>query len=508
MYDRFAMDTLWIYGDQLAGHWAQWAADLGLRPGHARILMIESTHLLHARPWHRHKLIFTLASMRHFAAELRAAGWDVDYRTAATFAAGLRAHTADHAPAHIYVMRPNNWRARQFLDARAAEFRLHVFDDRMFIAHPDDLGSARSPLMESFYRRMRRRTGLLMDGQEPVEGRWNFDADNRQPPTREWRRGHTADIPRLPAIEQDEITRQVSEEVNAYPNVWGSADGFALPVTRAAAEDWFADFVARRLPSFGAYEDAIVEGEPTLFHSVCSPLLNVGLLNPIDVCRAAEAAWRSGRAPLASVEAFIRQILGWREFVRLLYLREAPALHNANALGAERALPRFYWDGKTDMSCMRDAVESVWKNGYAHHIQRLMVLCNFALLAGVRPQEVNAWFLTTFVDAYDWVVTPNVMGMGLFADGGIVGTKPYAASANYLNRMGTACRSCRYRPDERIGPDACPFNALYWDFIARHAELLGRSPRTSMPVNALRRMPHDDVTALRQHAAEVLEALQ
>jgi len=501
------MDTIWILGDQLATHWTQWAADLSLQPGRARILLIESAHLLHSRPWHRHKLIFTLASMRHFAAELRAAGWDVDYSAAPTFAAGLRAHMHDHAPARIHVMQPNNWRARRFLDDRAAEFRLHIFDNRMFLAHADDLGSARSPLLETFYRRMRRRTGLLMQDDQPIGERWNFDADNRQPPTRAWRRGDHSDIPRLPVVEPDEITRRAIDEVRAYPNAWGDADGFALPVTRTAAAAWFADFVAHRLPSFGAYEDAIVEGEPTLFHSVCSPLLNVGLLDPLELCRAAADAWRAGGAPLASVEAFVRQILGWREFVRLLYLREAPALHDANALGAERALPGFYWSGDTDMACLRDAVQNVWKHGYAHHIQRLMVLCNFALLAGVRPQEVNDWFLAAFVDAYDWVVTPNVIGMGLFADGGIVGTKPYAASANYLNRMGTACRSCRYRPDERTGPDACPFNALYWDFVARHADLLGRSPRTSMPVSALRRMSPDDVAAMRRHAAAFLEAL-
>jgi deoxyribodipyrimidine photolyase-related protein len=193
--------------------------------------------------------------------------------------------------------------------------------------------------------------------------------------------------------------------------------------------------------------------------------------------------------------------------VRLLYLREMPQLRDANALDAQRPLPHFYWDADTDMACVRDAVQGVWQRGYAHHIQRLMVLCNFAMLAGVRPQEVNDWFLTTFVDAYDWVVTPNVIGMGLFADGGIVGTKPYAAGANYLNRMGTACRSCRFDPEARIGDDACPFNSLYWDFVARHAERLGRNPRTSMPVRALQRMPPEDVAALRQQAAAVMTAL-
>lgn len=501
------MDTIWIFGDQLAERWPEWAAELGLQPSDARILMIESAHLLHTRPWHRHKLIFTLASMRHFANELRAAGWSVDYRKAPSFAAGLRAHHDEHAPQRIFVMRPNNLRARKFLDAHAAEFPLHTFENRMFIAQPEELGTARSPLLETFYRRMRKRTGLLMEEEQPAGGQWNFDADNRRPPTRAWRRGDRSDIPALPAIEPDEITRQAIEEVRDYPNAWGAADGFALPVTRAAAHAWFTDFVEHRLPNFGAYEDAVVAGEPTLFHSVCSPLLNVGLLDPLHLCRTAEKAWRAGRAPIASVEAFVRQILGWREFVRLAYLRETPALHDANALDAHRPLPGFYWNGKTDMACVHDAVQNVWKRGYAHHIQRLMVLCNFALLAGVRPQEVNEWFLATFVDAYDWVVTPNVIGMGLYADGGVVGTKPYAAAANYLNRMGTACGSCRYHPEERVGADACPFNSLYWDFIARHAERLARSPRTSMPVHALRRMPPDDVQAMRRQAAVLRDAL-
>jgi deoxyribodipyrimidine photolyase-related protein len=501
------MDTIWIFGDQLAGHWPDWAADAGLRPTNAHILLIESEHLLHARPWHRHKLIFMLAAMRHFAEEMRAAGWAVDLRRAASFASGLRAHRAEHAPGRIHVMQPNNWRAQRFLNDHVGEFPFVVLDDRMFLAQSADIGESRSPLMENFYRRMRRRTGLLMDGDQPAGGKWNYDDENRHPPTRAWRRGERDDIPALPKIETDDITRRTIDEVHAHPNAWGAADGFALPVTRAGAEAWFADFIAHRLGNFGAYEDAVVSEAPALFHSVCSPLLNVGLLDPLRMCRAVEQAWRSGHAPLASAEAFVRQIIGWREFVRLLYLREMPQLRDANALDAQRPLPHFYWDADTDMACVRDAVQGVWQRGYAHHIQRLMVLCNFAMLAGVRPQEVNDWFLTTFVDAYDWVVTPNVIGMGLFADGGIVGTKPYAAGANYLNRMGTACRSCRFDPEARIGDDACPFNSLYWDFVARHAERLGRNPRTSMPVRALQRMPPEDVAALRQQAAAVMTAL-
>ncbi len=470
--------------------------------------MVESSRSLRSRPWHRHKLILVLSAMRHFAASLRAEGWQVDYRRAPDFRRALHEHQQIYRPQRWVVMRPATWQGAQFVASLRQWLPLEVMPNRMFLAAPDDLGTARSPLLETFYRRMRRRTGFLMDGDQPVGGRWNFDADNRHPPRKAWRKGDLRDLPPIPTFAPDAITQQVIAEVAQVETAWGRLDGFALPVTRTDALRFFDDFIAHRLPGFGPYEDAMVSGAPVLFHSLISPLINLGLLERDELCAAAERAWREGRAPLQSVEGFIRQLIGWREFIYAIYWREMPRLREMNVLQAVRPLPRFYWDAQTDMACLRESVQGVRERGYTHHIQRLMILSNFAMLAGVCPQELNEWFLSTYVDAYDWVVTPNVIGMGTFADGGIVGTKPYAASANYIHKMSTYCERCRYNPRLRTGPNACPFNALYWDFVARHAARLDANPRTSMPVKALRAMPAAEVAALRAQAAQFLEALE
>ncbi|MDW8292904.1 MAG: cryptochrome/photolyase family protein [Anaerolineae bacterium] len=503
--------TVWILGDQLSPRWGEWLRERGLGPHNARVLMIESAQRLRARPWHRHKLILVLSAMRHFAEALRAQGWAVDYRMAPSFTAGVRDHVREYAPQRLLVMRPSTWQGAQFIAQRVPLLlngtAIEVLPNRMFLARPEDLGSARSPLLETFYRRMRRRTGFLMDGERPVGGRWNYDADNRLPPRKTWREGKTHDIPPIPRFAPDAITQAVIAEVARIETAWGALDGFALPVTRADALRFFEDFVAHRLPNFGPFEDAMVSGQPFLFHAVVSPLINLGLLERDELCMAAERAWREGRAPINSVEGFIRQLIGWREFIYAIYWREMPRLRAMNALNAHHPLPHFYWDAQTDMACLRESVQGVWDRGYTHHIQRLMVLSNFAMLAGVQPQALNEWFLSVYVDAYDWVVTPNVIGMGTFADGGIVGTKPYAASANYINKMSTYCVRCRYRPDKRVGEDACPFNALYWDFVARHAAYLAANPRTAMPVRALQQMPEAEVRALRRQAEQWIQRL-
>ncbi len=514
--------TAWILGDQLSHRWPEWLAQAGLGPANTRLLFIESAAKIRSRPWHKHKLILVLSAMRHFAQAMRDLGWQVDYRKAATFEAGLRAHVAAHAPARIVVMQPNTWQGRAFVEQLSqaegnpvAQFLL--LDSRFFLAKPEDLGASRSPLMETFYRKMRRRTGYLMDGDQPVGSKWNFDDENRRPPPKEWRMKQAASriadrpsalsIPPLPVFAPDAMTREVIAEVAQVETAWGALDGFALPVTREDALKFCADFIAHRLPNFGPYEDAMVSGQPVLFHSMLSPLLNIGLLERDELCAMAEQAYREGRAPLNSVEGFIRQLIGWREFVYACYWREMPRLREMNALNATRPLPKFYWDAQTEMACLRECVQGVWERGYTHHIQRLMVLCNFALLAGVSPQEVNEWFFATYVDAYDWVVTPNVVGMGAYGDGGIVGTKPYAASANYIHKMSTYCEGCRYDPRQRLGERACPFNALYWDFVARNADALGANPRTSMPVMALRKMKADEVNALCAQAKWFLDSL-
>jgi deoxyribodipyrimidine photolyase-related protein len=500
--------SVWILGDQLSAAWPRWLTDEGLDRTSTTIVMIESAAKCASRPWHRHKLTLVLSAMRHFAEDLRADGWTVDYRRAPDFKHGLAAHARAHRPARWLAMKPSTYQGAQFVRAALADQPHTLWPNRMFLATPADLGASKSPLLESFYRKMRVRTGLLMDAGAPTGGAWNLDAENRQPPTKAWRSGDFADIPRVPRYEPDAVTRAVIADVARFSDAWGEADGFALPVTRADALAFLQDFITYRLVNFGPFEDAMVTDQPVLFHSLLSPLLNIGLLGRDEVCHAAERAYREGRAPLASVEGFIRQIIGWREFVYACYWREMPALRDANALDTRRALPPAFWDPtKTRMTCVSQSAGAVWRNGYSHHIQRLMVLCNLALLAGISPQEVNAWFLCAYIDAYDWVVTPNVIGMGLYADGGVVGTKPYAASANYINRMSTYCGGCHFDPKLRVGERACPLNALYWDFIARNESRFAKNPRMTMPLASLRKMSAADRAAIAEQSAADLKKL-
>jgi deoxyribodipyrimidine photolyase-related protein len=358
--------------------------------------------------------------------------------------------------------------------------------------------------MEFFYRDMRRRTGLLMtpDG-EPEGGRWNFDAENRK------RLPNGVAVPSPPGFAPDATTAAVIDLVRQrFTNGFGDIDGFNFPVTAREAEAALADFIAHRLPGFGDWQDAMQRDQPFLFHAVISPALNIGLLDPLEVCRAVEAAWRAGDVALNAAEGFIRQIIGWREYVRGIYWLRMPEYGTLNALGAERPLPEFYWSGATDMACMAQVVRQTRRDAYAHHIQRLMVTGNFALLAGLHPDAVDEWYLSVYADAYQWVEMPNTRGMALFADGGMLGSKPYAASGAYINRMSDYCRDCAYDVKQATEANACPFNFLYWDFIARHAERLAGNARMTMPLRNWERMPADRRGAIRARAAAFLAELE
>jgi deoxyribodipyrimidine photolyase-related protein len=287
----------------------------------------------------------------------------------------------------------------------------------------------------------------------------------------------------------------------------GATEGFALPVTRAQALECLDNFVTYRLADFGPFEDAMHSQEMALFHSLLSPLLNIGLLRPLEVCEAAIDAYRNGKAPLNSVEGFVRQIIGWREYMYCRYWEMMPDLRDANAWSHHRPLPAFYWSGATRMRCLHHVLSRVLRNGYSHHIERLMLLCNFALLAGIRPQELNDWFLECYIDAYDWVVTPNVLGMGLNADGGEIATKPYISSANYIRRMSDYCGGCHYNSKTRTGPDACPFNALYWNFLIVNEERLRANPRSGPAVLGLRHLDADERRSVQTQAQRMLEQL-
>jgi deoxyribodipyrimidine photolyase-related protein len=359
-------------------------------------------------------------------------------------------------------------------------------DDRFFCTRADFVAltkAKKTGRMEYFYREMRRRTGLLMRGDGPEGGQWNFDTENRKALPKGLRpppRAHFA---------PDEITQQVMALVKTrFAHHPGSVDSFAWPVTRTQALQALDEFVAHRLPSFGLYQDAMWEGQAWLYHSHLASALNLKLLNPREVCQAAVKAYEDGHAPLEAVEGFVRQVLGWREYVRGIYWTQMPGYVELNTTNAQADLPAFFWTGKTDMACLRDAISQTLNHGYAHHIQRLMVTGLYALLLGVNPKQVHAWYLGVYVDAVEWVELPNTLGMSQFADGGLMASKPYVASGKYIDRMSNHCKGCRYKPAESTGDDACPFTTLYWDYLNRHADSLAKNPRMLMQLKNLNRL--------------------
>jgi deoxyribodipyrimidine photolyase-related protein len=327
--------------------------------------------------------------------------------------------------------------------------------------------------LEWFYREMRRKTGLLMEGDRPAGGQWNYDHDNRRPAKRDLLR------PRPRTFVPDRVVAEVLDMVELRFSHFGRLRPFRWATDREGALAALGDFVAHRLPRFGAEQDALLEGEPFLSHSLLSPCLNLGLLGPMEVCRAVEEAWRAGNVPIAAAEGFIRQVIGWREYVRGIWALRGPAYLDGNALGHHRKLPAVYWGGETRMACMKAAVGQTRDLAYAHHIQRLMVTGNFALLAGVDPAEVHEWYLSVYIDAFEWVEAPNTLGMSQFADGGLLGSKPYVSSGAYIDRMSDHCGACWYRVKDKTGDRACPFNLLYWDFLTRHRDRFRSNPRMS-----------------------------
>jgi deoxyribodipyrimidine photolyase-related protein len=390
----------------------------------------------------------------------------------------------------------------------SAGLELELAPDDHFFITPREFEartSGRKELrLEYFYRWMRRRTGILMNGDAPAGGRWNFDAENRSS------FGATGPgwLPSPAAFPPDAVTRDVMDLVEReLPGNPGRLDTFDWPVTRTEALAALDDFVANRLPLFGRWQDAMWRGEPWLYHSRIAAALNLKMLNPREVCDAAERAWREGRAPLDAVEGFIRQILGWREYVRGIYWREMPSYAGRNALDAAHSLPSFFWTGETDLACLRETIGQTLALGYAHHIQRLMVTGLFALLWGVRPREVHEWYLSMYVDAVEWVELPNTLGMSQYADGGLLASKPYVATGKYVARMSNYCAGCRYQPDRAHGDDACPYTTLYWDFLARHRGRFVRHPRLALQVRNLDRLSEGERAAIAARATELRRTL-
>ena len=532
--------TCWLLGDQLN-------PDLDVLDDADDVLLIEAHGFADRKPYHAHKLTLVFSAMRHFRDELRERGHDVTYVRAESFGEGLDEFFAERADGvadggdeddggpNLRLMRPASHgagdRFRELVAERGGT--LELVDNELFWTTPADWrawaggeettvgadGAAdRTYRQENWYRHVRRETGVLMDDGDPVGGEWNYDDLNQETPPDDW------EPPGRAAFEPDELTRETHAWVRERFDTWGndSLDGFAWPVTRDEAREALDRFVRDGLPAFGRYEDAMVGDEPFLSHSLLSPAINLGLLNPREPVRAVERAYEErgvepggydpdeygggrggaatslddfgeddadgaeseasaepGPVPLNAAEGFVRQVIGWREFMRHVYREAMPELADANQLSQERDLPPAYWDGDTDMRCLSEAVGHVREYGYAHHIERLMVLSNFALVYGADPAELNEWFHLGFVDAYHWVTTPNVVAMGSFGTD-VLSSKPYASSGSYVNRMSDHCADCPYAVSRTTGEGACPFNALYWDFLKENEETLRGTGRMGL----------------------------
>ena len=465
----------------------------------------ESEHVWSSRP----RTALFLSAMRHFAQGLHARGWPLHYvhlddeGNRGSLAAELEAATAAHHPQRLVMTHPGDWRVWRAIEgvSERTGVPLDVRDDRHFYATTREFAAhahGRKQLrLEYFYRELRRRHGVLMDGDEPAGGRWSFDTENRAA----FGKAGPPAVPPPPSVPPDALTRDVLALVQRrFASHPGRLDRFAWPVTRDQALAALAAFIEERLPEFGRYQDAMWTGEPWLYHSCLSAALNLKLLDPREVVSAAEAAYRDNHAPLASVEGFVRQILGWREYVRGIYWTQMPGYLSNNALDAHEPLPAFYWTGETPMACLRDTITQTLEYGYAHHIQRLMITGLYALMLGVEPAQVHEWYLAVYVDAIEWAELPNTLGMSQHADGGLMASKPYAASGKYIQRMSNYCEGCRFDPAKRTGEDACPFTTLYWDFLARHRARLARNPRMVMQVKNLERLGATERTAIGRRA--------
>ena len=424
-------------------------------------------------PHHPKKIAFIFSAMRHFAEDLRNDGWRVAYTAyddadnAGSVCGELMRHAQHTGADKVIATEPGEWRLIEALEDCPLTIEMRA-DDRFFCSRADfeDWAKGRKDLrMEWFYREMRKKSRYLMDGDDPAGGKWNYDKQNRKPAEPDLLRSDPM------SFTPDRITEEVLDLVEReFADNFGTLRPFDYPVTRGDARRALSHFITRQLPEFGTYQDAMLIDEPYLNHARLSPCLNAGLLSPREICDAAHEAWKAGDVPLNSAEGFIRQILGWREFVRGVYFLEGPDYPRRNALNLRRALPPLYWGAETKMNCLSQAVGQTQELAYAHHIQRLMVTGNFALLAGIDPAEVHEWYLSVYADAYEWVEAPNTVGMSQFADGGVVGSKPYVSSANYIDRMSDYCGSCHYSASTKTGEGACPFNYLYWAFLHRHRE--------------------------------------
>ncbi|MFO8029323.1 MAG: cryptochrome/photolyase family protein [Cyclonatronaceae bacterium] len=547
-------DVLYVYEDQL---------QLDVFPGefiHKKpvLLLVESVADARQLPFHKKKLVFEWSARRHFAIDAAKSGYRVCYaRTEQPSVDYIEKLLNHHGNITLQVMEPAEWTPREGVLKLGTKYdeRVHILPNQFFMADPEPWKEkVRSGYrMEFFYRAMRRQTGYLMDDGSPEGGEWNYDDQNREPLPDD------LDVPESTGFKPDKLTREVIDEIeDRFPNHFGHTDGFTFAVTRNQALEVLDDFIDRRLVRFGPYQDAMTSGEPFLFHSLLSPYMNLGLITAREVCEAVLQAWHvtgtssgsnkkagtfSGRNKKAgtfsgrnkndgsspagnknggmssggknrngltinSVEGFIRQIIGWREYIRIYYEAMMPQVREANYFKYDRPLPELFWTADTDMRCMSESVQSVRDHGYAHHIQRLMVLSNFSNLTASDPHELFEWFWFGFVDAHEWVVLPNALGMSTFADGGVLASKPYIAGGNYIRKMSDYCNGCRYKVKDRTGEDACPFNYLYWAFVDREQEQLQKNPRIGFMLKTWNRKSDMEKKEIREQAESFISNLK
>lgn len=506
-----ARNLIFILGDQLT---LEMSSLDGADPTQDIILMCEvmeeATYVQH----HKLKIALIFSAMRHFADELRNAGFTVRYtqlddpENSGGFTGELKRGVRATGPSCVIVTEAGEWRVLDAMNSWQSDLGIpvEIRTDSRFLCSGKGFrawaAGRRSLTMEYFYRDMRRKTGLLMNGDKPVGSRWNFDAENRKPAQPDLFR------PKHPEFRPDRVTAEVLDLVErSFPSNMGSTKNFSFAVTGAQALDAADAFIRDFLPHFGETQDAMLIEEPFLNHALLSFYINIGLLNPLALCRAAERAYFEGNAPLNAVEAFIRQIIGWREYIRGIYWLKMPGYEKSNVFEAHRPLPDFFWSGDTDMACMATVIKQTIAHAYAHHIQRLMVVGNFSMLAGLDPHLVHCWYLEVYADAFEWVELPNVIGMSQFADGGFMASKPYASSGAYISRMSNYCDGCRYDVSKKTGKDACPFNALYWDFLDRNAGTLSSNHRLAQIYASWHRMDHQKKVAYRDSAASFLQKL-
>lgn len=474
-------------------------------------VMEEATYVSH----HPKKIAFLFSAMRHFAKELEAKGTCVRYvkldciENTGSFTSEVKRAVKELNASHLVVTEPGEYRVLEMMLSWQKTLGINVQilpDNRFFASHADFKAWAKGKKqlrMEFFYREMRKKYTILIepDG-HPTGGQWNFDKDNRKPP----KAGMTSPkrISHKKSATTNEVLMLVKERFSHH---FGNLEPFHYAVTRDQALLELDHFILELLPNFGDYQDAMVNAEPYLFHSLISSYLNTGLLLPLEICEKAEASYRLGKSPLNAVEGFIRQILGWREYIRGIYWHLMPEYGERNTLNATRQLPEFYWGAPTNMFCISETIRHTRDHAYSHHIQRLIITGNFALLAGLDVKSVQKWYLSVYSDAYEWVEMPNTLGMALFGDGGVVASKPYAASGKYINRMSNYCERCKYNPNEMTGEKACPFNALYWDFLIRHEQKFRYNQRMPYVFSTWDKFTSEKQNAIRMQASYTLQRM-